>query len=101
MRRNSLTEKSLLVTDEREFVAERQRLCESIDRRPWHMHKTSALFFRAADSRGMGDVDVSAFGPSSASIWCLALAPMRFEEYGRVARDLNDFEVTGAPVFDF
>jgi hypothetical protein len=32
MRRNSLTEKSLLVTDEREFVAERERLCESIDR---------------------------------------------------------------------
>ena len=32
MRRNSLTEKSLLVTDEREFVAERERLCTSIDR---------------------------------------------------------------------
>jgi hypothetical protein len=32
MRRNSLTEKSCMVTDEREFAAERQRLCESIGR---------------------------------------------------------------------
>ncbi|MFZ0742781.1 MAG: DUF1569 domain-containing protein [Terracidiphilus sp.] len=32
MRRNSMTEKSLLVTDEREFIAERQRLRESIVR---------------------------------------------------------------------
>ena len=32
MRRNSMTEKSCLVTDERDFVAERQRLRESIDR---------------------------------------------------------------------
>jgi Protein of unknown function (DUF1569) len=31
MRRNAMTEKSLLVTDEREFMAERQRLRESID----------------------------------------------------------------------
>ena len=32
MRRNSMTDKSVLVTDERDFVAERQRLRESIDR---------------------------------------------------------------------
>jgi len=32
MRRNSMTEKSCLVTDERDFVAERQGLRESIDR---------------------------------------------------------------------
>jgi hypothetical protein len=32
MRRNSITEKSVLVTDERDFVGERQRLRESIDR---------------------------------------------------------------------
>ncbi len=32
MRRNSMTEKSCLVTDERNFVAERQRLRELIDR---------------------------------------------------------------------
>jgi len=32
MRRNSITEKSCLVTDERDFVVERQRLRESIDR---------------------------------------------------------------------
>ena len=32
MRRNSITEKSAVVTDERDFVVERQRLCESIDR---------------------------------------------------------------------
>jgi len=32
MRRNSMTEKSVLVTDERDFVMERQRLQESIDR---------------------------------------------------------------------
>jgi hypothetical protein len=32
MRRNSITEKSVLVTDERDFVVERQRLRESIDR---------------------------------------------------------------------
>ncbi len=32
MRRNSLTEKSAVVTDERDFVVERQRLRESIDR---------------------------------------------------------------------
>jgi Protein of unknown function (DUF1569) len=32
MRRNAMTEKSCLVTDERDFVAERQRLRESIDR---------------------------------------------------------------------
>src|SRR6202035_5969590 len=32
MRRNSMTDKSVLVTDERDFVAERQRLGESIDR---------------------------------------------------------------------
>lgn len=32
MRRNAMTEKSVLVTDERDFVAERQRLRESIDR---------------------------------------------------------------------
>jgi len=32
MRRNSMTEKSCLVTDERDFGAERQGLCESIDR---------------------------------------------------------------------
>jgi hypothetical protein len=32
MRRNSMTEKSCLVTDERDFLAERQRLRESIDR---------------------------------------------------------------------
>jgi len=31
MRRNAMTEKSLLVTDEREFMVERQRLRESID----------------------------------------------------------------------
>jgi hypothetical protein len=32
MRRNSMTERSCLVTDERDFLAERQRLLESIDR---------------------------------------------------------------------
>jgi hypothetical protein len=32
MRRNSMTDKSVVVTDERDFVAERQRLRESIDR---------------------------------------------------------------------
>ena len=32
MRRNAMTEKSCLVTDERDFVVERQRLRESIDR---------------------------------------------------------------------
>jgi len=32
MRRNSMTEKSVIVTDERDFVVERQRLRESIDR---------------------------------------------------------------------
>jgi Protein of unknown function (DUF1569) len=32
MRRNAMTEKSMLVTDEREFTVERQRLRESIDR---------------------------------------------------------------------
>ena len=32
MRRNSMTEKSCVVADERDFVAERQRLRESIDR---------------------------------------------------------------------
>jgi hypothetical protein len=32
MRPNSMTEKSVLVTDERDFVVERQRLRESIDR---------------------------------------------------------------------
>jgi hypothetical protein len=32
MRRNSMTERSLLVTDERDFEVERQRLRESIDR---------------------------------------------------------------------
>ena len=32
MRRNSMTEKSVLVTDERDFMVERQRLRESIDR---------------------------------------------------------------------
>src|SRR5580693_8996117 len=31
MRRNSMTEKSLLVTDERDFTVERQRLREAID----------------------------------------------------------------------
>ena len=32
MRRNSMTEKSVMVTDERDFVVERQRLRESIER---------------------------------------------------------------------
>jgi len=32
MRRNAMTDKSVLVTDERDFMAERQRLRESIDR---------------------------------------------------------------------
>ena len=32
MRRNSMTDKSVVVTDERDFEVERQRLCESIDR---------------------------------------------------------------------
>jgi Protein of unknown function (DUF1569) len=32
MRRNAMTEKSVLVTDERDFTVERQRLRESIDR---------------------------------------------------------------------
>ena len=32
MRRNSMTERSCLVTDERDFLTERQRLLESIDR---------------------------------------------------------------------
>ena len=32
MRRNSMTEKSCLVTDERDFVVERQALRQSIDR---------------------------------------------------------------------
>jgi hypothetical protein len=32
MRRNSMTEKSLLVTDERDFIVERQQLRESIER---------------------------------------------------------------------
>jgi hypothetical protein len=32
MRRNSMTEKSVLITDERDFTVERQRLRESIDR---------------------------------------------------------------------
>jgi hypothetical protein len=32
MRRNSMTERSCLITDERDFPAERQRLRESIDR---------------------------------------------------------------------
>jgi hypothetical protein len=32
IRRNAMTEKSCLITDERDFVAERQRLLQSIDR---------------------------------------------------------------------
>ncbi len=32
IRRNSMTEKSCLVTDERDFAVERQRLLDSIDR---------------------------------------------------------------------
>jgi len=32
MRRNSMTEKSVLVTDERDFIVERQRLLDAIDR---------------------------------------------------------------------
>ena len=72
MRRNSMTEKSCVVTDERDFVVERQRLRESIDRfaagGPADMHEASALLFRAADSGGMGGVDVSASGPSSAAV---------------------------------
>ena len=32
MRRNAMTDKSVLVTDERDFMAERQRLREAIDR---------------------------------------------------------------------
>ena len=32
MRRNSQTDKSVLITDERDFAAEKQRLLESIDR---------------------------------------------------------------------
>jgi hypothetical protein len=32
MRRNAMTEKSMLVTDERDFILERQRLQESIER---------------------------------------------------------------------
>ena len=72
MPRNSGTDKSLVVSDERDFVAERQRLREFIDRfaagGPGGMHEASALLFRAADSGGMGGVDVSASGPSSSAI---------------------------------
>jgi hypothetical protein len=32
MRRNSMTEKSVLITDERDFIVEQKRLQESIDR---------------------------------------------------------------------
>src|ERR1700687_50237 len=49
MRRNSMTEKSVVVTDERDFVVERQRLRESLERlatgRPGVCTKHSHLFF--------------------------------------------------------
>jgi len=32
MRRNSMTTKSALITDERDFVVERERLCDALDR---------------------------------------------------------------------
>jgi len=60
-----------VVSDERDFVAERQRLREFIDRfaaAGLGMHEASALLFRAADSGGMGGVDVSASGPSSSAV---------------------------------
>ena len=34
----------------------------------WDMHEASALLFWAADSGGMGGADVSASGPSSATV---------------------------------
>ncbi len=72
MRRNSMTEKSCLVTDERDFVVEKQRLREIdrplCNRRARGMHEASAFLFRAADSCGMGGVDVSAPGSSSAAV---------------------------------
>ena len=42
------------------------------------MHEASALLFRVADSGGMGDVDVSASGPSSAAVWGLVPARVSF-----------------------
>jgi len=41
------------------------------------MHEASALLFRVTDSGGMGGVDVSAFGPSSAAVWGLVLAKVQ------------------------
>ena len=35
------------------------------------MQHASALFFRAVDPGGVGDVDVSTSGPSSAAVWGL------------------------------
>ena len=42
------------------------------------MHEASALLFRAADSGGMGGVDVSASGPSSAAVSVLVSAKVQF-----------------------
>ena len=72
MPRNVGTDKSLVVSDERDFGVERQRLSEFIDRfaagGPGGMHKASALLFRAVDSSRMGGVDVSASRPSSQAV---------------------------------
>ena len=78
MPRNVGTDKSLVVSDERDFVVERQRLSEFIGPlcSGWagSMHKASPLLFRAADSGRMGGVDVSASGPSSPAVSGLMLA---------------------------
>lgn len=75
MRRNSMTEKSCLVTDERDFMVERERLRESIDRfatgGPGVCTKHPHFFFGAADAAGMGDVDVPASGPPSSAVWSI------------------------------
>ncbi len=57
MRRNSATEKSLIVSDERDFAAERQRLCESIDR------------FAAAGPAGCTKHPHFFFGPLTPEEW--------------------------------
>jgi|SRR5580704_14953391 hypothetical protein len=73
MRRNSPTVKDLVVQDDRDLVAEKERL-GGLDRpvcqgRAENVHNAPAQLLWAVDGAGVGDTDVQASGSSSEAVW--------------------------------
>src|ERR1700676_591605 len=62
------------------------------------MHEASPLLFRAADSGGMGGVDVSAYGPSSSAVWGLVPGESPVRGWAAFPEGCFSFQTGSVPI---